>query len=131
MESEESNRPLDEERRIFLGQCRSMLAGLAVVGISMPLLQGCETERVLSPDGAGTTMEVDVTPLVNDGDFVLVEDPNQAQIIVVRTGLGSYVALSTTCTHEGCPVNPPLDRKVMICPCHASEFNIDGTVKKG
>jgi Rieske Fe-S protein len=38
--------------------------------------------------------------------------------------------LSAICTHAGCTVSRITDGKI-ICPCHNSEFNLDGTVAQG
>jgi nitrite reductase/ring-hydroxylating ferredoxin subunit len=129
MESAESSRPLDEDRRVFLEQCRSMLAGLAIVGVTAPFLQACEREVILTPAGTKTFL-VDVSALDTDGAFMVAEAPDLSQVLVVRQGRGSYLALSMTCTHEGCTLFEPEDQ-VMECPCHQSRFNMDGAVLNG
>jgi cytochrome b6-f complex iron-sulfur subunit len=42
---------------------------------------------------------------------------------------GQVYAISTVCTHLGCIVKPGPDG--FKCPCHGSEFEADGTVRKG
>lgn len=42
---------------------------------------------------------------------------------------GQVYAISTVCTHLGCIVKPSATG--FACPCHGSEFEADGTVKKG
>ncbi len=37
---------------------------------------------------------------------------------------------SSNCTHLGCKINKLEDDK-LICPCHGSQFNLDGKVIKG
>ena len=37
---------------------------------------------------------------------------------------------SSKCTHLGCKINKIEDDK-LICPCHGSQFNLDGNVIKG
>ena len=130
MNSTENKLPVDGDRREFLEQCRTLLAGLAVVGLGAPLLQGCETERLLNPAAQGSTLVVDVSTLDADGKFLITQTPTNSPVLVVRNGLGSYLALSMICTHESCPVAEPVDR-VMTCPCHLSQFNIDGSVVRG
>jgi Rieske Fe-S protein len=39
-------------------------------------------------------------------------------------------ALSTVCTHKGCAVAAKSGANILICPCHAAQFNLDGTVAK-
>ena len=41
------------------------------------------------------------------------------------TGLRGY---SAYCTHEGCEVAWDASTQQVLCPCHLSRFNLDGTV---
>src|SRR5262249_47398380 len=53
--------------------------------------------------------------------------------LLVNRGSGTqFFALSSRCTHQGCVV-PPFDSGLgaSSCPCHGSEFRIDGTVIPG
>jgi Rieske Fe-S protein len=34
------------------------------------------------------------------------------------------------CTHEGCPVNPPVNG-IIACPCHGSRYDLNGRVLHG
>ena len=52
-------------------------------------------------------------------------------IIIIRTGQSSYVALSKICTHQGCTVDYSSSSKSIICPCHGSVFNTSGSVLQG
>lgn len=46
-----------------------------------------------------------------------------------RTGGGIRV-LSTRCTHLGCELRR-LNAGTLVCPCHGSQFSIDGEVRRG
>ncbi len=53
--------------------------------------------------------------------------------LLVNRGSGNqFFALSTRCTHLSCVV-PPFDPSFgsSVCPCHGSQFRIDGTVIPG
>jgi nitrite reductase/ring-hydroxylating ferredoxin subunit len=50
-------------------------------------------------------------------------------IIVSRGSGNTFYAVSSACTHRGCIVLP-YDGNLIACPCHGSEFAIDGTVTK-
>jgi len=41
------------------------------------------------------------------------------------------IAVSRTCTHLGCKLNYRFESKLLICPCHRSEFSIDGRRTNG
>jgi len=55
--------------------------------------------------------------VVADGGAVLIHDES-----------GLY-AISTTCTHLGCRVNPSPEG--FLCPCHGSRFDLQGNVLNG
>lgn len=53
---------------------------------------------------------------------------NEGRFYLVRLNDGGFLALYRKCTHLGCAVPwEPAENK-FICPCHASEFEMDGQV---
>lgn len=53
-------------------------------------------------------------------------------VIINRGKLGEFYAVSARCPHEGCTVgtvNAAAER--MVCPCHFSQFEIDGSYIEG
>ena len=68
----------------------------------------------------------DYKKLKTEGEFAIVGDT-----IVVATANNKFVALSKACTHQGTTVNFQKATNVIRCPNHGSEFNFDGSVKKG
>lgn len=59
------------------------------------------------------------------GSGVIVGD-----IVITQPSSGQFRGFSTTCTHAGCAVNQ-VQGGTINCPCHGSEFNLDGSVAKG
>ena len=53
----------------------------------------------------------------------------ESPLYVLALGGGSYAAVSPICTHQGCTVDIAGAR--LICPCHGSTYNRDGTVVRG
>lgn len=52
--------------------------------------------------------------------------------VIINRGAGEeFFILSAECTHEGCTVRRLNASGVMVCPCHFSEFTIDGSVQRG
>jgi cytochrome b6-f complex iron-sulfur subunit len=41
---------------------------------------------------------------------------------------GGFLALSRKCTHLGCTVAWESEKKIFLCPCHASAFDMTGEV---
>jgi menaquinol-cytochrome c reductase iron-sulfur subunit len=50
---------------------------------------------------------------------------------VVKMKTGEVVAYSPICTHLGCAYHWDTGKGDFVCPCHASEFALDGTVLTG
>ena len=93
------------------------------------------------PAGGGGTggdpaegIAFDVSILDADGKSVAtdIKGPHGFGILIVRDAATTYTALSMRCTHESCmvdgtvPVGGPI-----LCRCHGSQFNLDGSVRRG
>lgn len=52
------------------------------------------------------------------------------QLIVFSDPEGLY-AISSVCTHAGCPVSYNKRDAVLVCPCHGSKFSKEGFVLHG
>ncbi len=78
------------------------------------------------PNPAPPTL-FDLGPLNNLATDVIITVP-EAQAALLPTEQG-YKAVSLVCPHLGCLVEAKKDG--FICPCHGSEFNLDGTLRKG
>ena len=52
--------------------------------------------------------------------------------IVIRPSSGTFVAFDAVCPHAGCTVGYDPAAKVIVCPCHGSQFNAStGAVEVG
>ena len=108
-------------RREFLGRAAGAVASAAA-------LIGCQRSR--RPPLFETT--IDVSHLTTDGATLVTPTAglDGAPILVVRDGPRSFHALSMQCTHEGCPVRAPV-KGVVTCPCHGSQYDLEGRVHRG
>jgi Rieske Fe-S protein len=50
-------------------------------------------------------------------------------LVTIRTSQNAFVTVSSVCTHAGCTVH--LANTILQCPCHGSQFRLDGTVMRG
>ena len=50
-------------------------------------------------------------------------------IILIEDGEGEFIALSATCTHQGCQVK--IKEHFFSCPCHGSTYDGNGNVVRG
>jgi thiosulfate dehydrogenase (quinone) large subunit len=124
-------------RRVFLCEGARTLAAGAVAGLTGPLLISCVhpnagTAPAPAPTSSGHAATVGVSGLSADGQSLVAPwpGPDGAPILIVRRSAHQYGALSMQCTHEGCPINPPVEG-VMTCPCHGSQFDLAGQVHHG
>lgn len=71
-----------------------------------------------------TLLRLQVADLPSGGALVF----RQERIAVMREG-ETIIALSLICTHLGCTVS--VTPEGMVCPCHGSRFDRQGTVLTG
>jgi len=69
--------------------------------------------------------------LQSEGGVLVKPEGASDKILVVRDHDGGLHALSATCTHLGCDVLYDKGLGHIRCPCHASEFGLDGGNLKG
>lgn len=67
----------------------------------------------------------DNAPLNKVGGSVKVND----ELILIRKSESSFLAVKTICSHKGCDVE--LEGDKFVCPCHGSEFTLEGKVTSG
>lgn len=83
------------------------------------------------PDETGTfTMNLASYPsLAAVSGFVQgqVEFP-PGRLLVIRVSTSQIDAVSAVCTHQACTVRPKGDGATLHCPCHGSEFALDGSL---
>jgi nitrite reductase/ring-hydroxylating ferredoxin subunit len=117
-------------RREFLGRAAHTIAGGAIVATGGPLLAACARSEHAKPRLFEATF--DVSALSSDGQSLVTPTAgfDGTPILIVRSSRREFVALSTQCTHEGCPVKPPAGG-LITCPCHGSQYDLDGKVLRG
>lgn len=116
-------------RRAFLTRSTLAVAGAAA------LATGCGDgdiggSGVTQPLPSGLTLKVSTVPaLATVG--VLAFHPTDIRVAIKRTGPTTFLALSTTCTHEGTRINIVSNALSFECPNHGSRFDSDGNVTRG
>jgi|SRR5690242_1880645 len=112
------------ERRNFISQIGITTAALCACGLA-----ACTKSSAPAPNN--TPFTIDLTKRLQ----AVGSSVQSGNTIVVRVADGnataSFVALSAICTHQGCTVGYSPNQNMFVCPCHGSEFNIDGTVIQG
>ena len=121
----------DSTRREFVcGTARALAAGVVTVAAA-PLLASCGGHAGRDKPRAFEAT-FDVSALNADGASLVTASGgvDGARILIVRAASRRYLGLSLLCTHEGCPLNPP-DGALITCPCHGSQFDLEGHVHRG
>jgi len=115
---------------------RDFVQSLPVLGSG--LLLGAASLSVAGCAG-GVSYVVPATPpgrlVVGAADLgpngeAFVQGPGMSRpVFLHRSSSGIVVAVLASCTHNGCQPVPVADR--LVCPCHGSEFSLDGDVLQG
>jgi cytochrome b6-f complex iron-sulfur subunit len=105
--------------------------GLGLIASSLPVaIAACSSGTKTSTSGdwqtIGTSAELDKT-----GQLLAKDSPAGPVLVVGTSKAESLKAVNPTCTHAGCTVGWKADAKKFVCPCHGSEYGIDGKVQKG
>ena len=114
------------ERRNFLKTLVGVFGTVSVASFAYPLI------RYLAPSGSAADEKKVVLSKqeipIDGSKVILFRD--QPAIVINRPGKG-FIALSKVCTHLGCLVEYAKDRNMLICPCHAGTFDLEGNVLSG
>jgi Rieske Fe-S protein len=78
-----------------------------------------------SSSGAPGSDALAKTSAVPVGSALIVGD-----VVLTQPTPGVFKGFSSVCPHAGCNVSKVVDAKI-VCPCHGSEFNLDGSVAEG
>ena len=118
-------------RREFLTRSTVAIAGAAALAAgcgdgqfgptALRQARGTVFIKVASlPDLSTTGKLVKLPPDLTDaGGFPVL-------IAVKRTGVATFAAISTVCTHQGCEVN--ILSNAFVCPCHDARYDDNGHV---
>ena len=116
------------ERRTFLKRARNVSLGVAVGGC-LPWVSGCAGVPYADFRRSGNVLRVPRAAFATSPGVLLNFPDEGMPIYVHRHGEGRYSAVLTRCTHQGCQADPDQDR--IRCPCHGSEYSLDGRVLQG
>lgn len=121
--------PRQSSRREFL--CLGV-ASVACACSGCGALGSRRPDVVAKPAGGKLYLsKAESAPLLQPRSSLLVQPEGARDKILVVSHEGSLSALSAICTHMGCTVNYNAESGRMHCPCHGSEFALDGSNIKG
>jgi cytochrome b6-f complex iron-sulfur subunit len=120
------------DRKNFLSQvgvgAAAFLAPICLGGIA-----GCGKSSTSStpsvpspPSSVDFTLDVSSGALASNGGFLVSQG-----ILVARTNVGAFLAVSAACTHQGTTVNYNAANNNFVCPNHGAQFSSTGMVTLG
>ena len=116
-------------RRDFIKRSAvGVIAGGAILSsLDLTALANSPAARgVIRNAGDDTVVKLaDNSALTKVGGSVKISD----EIMLIRKSESTFIAVRTICTHKGCDVE--LEGDKFVCPCHGSEFTVDGVVTQG
>lgn len=105
--------------------------GIGAISILLPAciggLSSCnKNQNNPAPTPVDFNLDVSNGPLATKGGFIL-----NANVIVARTLTDTFIAVSSTCTHQGSTINYSSKSNVFICPNHGAIYDSNGNVMQG
>jgi cytochrome b6-f complex iron-sulfur subunit len=110
-------------RRTFTLVVCGAAVELAACGPSLPTLTAADNRVSLS--------YAQFPALATPGGSAVVSVSGSFPLAVARVDAASAVALSATCTHQGCILDVEASRSQLHCPCHNANFDFAGAVLGG
>lgn len=104
-----------------LSRRTAIVGGVVAIGVA-----GCSTASPAAPAAASGTA-LGPTSDVPVGSAKIFEAQG---VVVTQAAAGTFAGFSAACPHQGCSVGQVQGASI-ICPCHGSEFGLDGGVTKG
>lgn len=82
-----------------------------------------------SPGGDGLRASLGQVGDIPVGGAISSSAPDGTKVLLTRPAEDDVQAFSAVCPHEGCTVAP--DDGQLACPCHGSQFELNGDLKRG
>ena len=125
----------ETDRRHFI-QCASTLIFGSVIASTCgkldPITDVLEADEILIISGRATLEFSRFPNLRNVGSSSQFRiDGIKDRLIAVRLSDAEFTVLSRICTHRQCTVAYDGIENTMACPCHGSEYDVNGNVING
>jgi len=114
---------------------QKVLIGGTIFLILPPGLNSCSKDE--NDDGNGGTTPPPANKLTLDltnASFLELNTVGGYTVthgIIVANTAGGYVAIDSTCTHQGCTIGYSPTANNFPCPCHGSVYSVTGSVVNG
>jgi len=136
----ESNNSSQITRRSFFKIISIAFSGFIALSMSVPMIETLvgniskkkskSFSKVTSLDSIPENEPVEPSIVLTEED-AFIKNTKVQEVWVTKTSDSNIKVFSPICPHLGCRYQWNSDRKLFICPCHHSVFNIDGSVVSG
>jgi cytochrome b6-f complex iron-sulfur subunit len=101
-------------------------------GVAPPTGPGCGGQPGTAAEGWAEVRLADHPELREVGGAAVVERPEAfLNVVVAQRAPGCFVAVWRICTHGACTVDYHPEPSLFECPCHGSQFGVEGQVLRG
>jgi Rieske Fe-S protein len=112
---------------------RREVIAAAGLGLAATVISGCPTYGK-APETGGSPATGDspkaAEPLARTAEVPVGSGLIVGDVVLTQPAAGEFKGFSTVCTHAGCTVSEVVGGTI-VCPCHGSRFNLDGSVANG
>lgn len=110
--------------------CRRTFVTTALLGLAGCAAACSTTAHWYTPDtnSQADALEVPLSALGPE-NYVILDAKNFPAPILLARQDQNYTAVEMICTHRGCAVH--VQRNRLVCPCHGSQFELNGIVLHG
>jgi cytochrome b6-f complex iron-sulfur subunit len=116
---------------------QKFLLGGTVLVLVPSVLESCSKDPTGDPGTnqggnppASTKIDLDLSLAENSSLNTTGSSKIVSNILIINLG-GSFTALSSICTHQGCTVGYNKTAGDIECPCHGSVYSTSGSVLNG
>ncbi len=114
------------DRRTFLSWI-----GVGTLASSLPAVIAACSQDITETTPTTKLITVGNISELDNNRFIFNETDLSQPILVFRNSkTQNIIAVDPKCTHQGCNVEFDAEQQLLICPCHNSQFFLDGTVAK-
>jgi cytochrome b6-f complex iron-sulfur subunit len=119
----ENNKALSRRDFIKKSAMGIVVGGAALTTLNLEAFANTPAAQAIKITADEITVKLsENASLSKTGGTVKIND----EIMLIRKSDTEFIAVRTICTHKGCDVE--LEGTKFICPCHGSEFSLDGKV---
>jgi len=118
-----------KSRRDFIMKTAGVSAFLCCGMAGTSLLQSCGSVKQITAEIKDRSIRIGKAEFADNTYLVIANMALPAPIYLHKVSEEEYTAFLMLCTHNDCELEAT--SKMLVCPCHGSEFDLKGEVTEG